>query len=373
MKANNPYQLKTILSIILGLLILSSCMNDDAIRDFDTLNTKQSEGIFIINEGNFTYSNASLSYYNPKSKTILNDVFYNTNALPLGDIAQSMSIRDSLAYVVINNSGKIYVINKSTFKYTGKITGLVSPRYIHFINDAKAYVSDLYAQSITIVDPLNLSIIGAIDLNNHNSEFKQHNAEQMLSYNNKVYLACWSYDDKILVIDSDKDLVEDSITVGKQPNSMVLDKNHNLWVLSDGGFSGSSYGQEKASLKQIDLSTNTIIKNFIFDDIDASPSHLQINKNADSLFFIYGNWGTSLPNAGIYAMSINDINISQTAIIPQTDGIFYSLGFDKEKSEIYISNAKDYSQNGEVYRFTSLGEAIDTFDVGINPGNFCFE
>ncbi len=353
-------------------MTLNSCMDDDAIRDFAKLETVQASGVFIINEGNFMYSNASLSFYNSDSNIVLNDVFYNTNTLPLGDVAQSLTIHDSLAYVVVNNSGKIYIINKNNFKYVTKITGLGSPRYIYFVNDAKAYVSDLYAKKLTIIDPQINAIIGEIDLDNHHSDFEQHHAEKMISYDNKVYVACWSYDDKILVINSDNDEIIDSIKVGKQPNSMVLDKNNRLWVLSDGGFSGSSYGQENASLLQIDLSNNSVINTFEFSDIEASPSHLQINARGDSLFFIYGNWGTSLVNAGVFSMSIDDNQIPETAVIPQKNSLFYSLSFDKLKSEIYVSNAKDYSQNGEIYRFTSSGLAIDTFSVGINPGNFCF-
>lgn len=352
---------------------LTSCMDDDALRDFERLNTEQSSGVFVLSEGNFMYSNASLSYYKPDSNTVLNDVFYNTNALPLGDVAQSMTIHDSLAYIILNNSGKIYIINKNTFKYVAKITGLSSPRYIHLVNDAKAYISDMYAKAITIVDPMTNSIIGTINLNNHNPDIEQHSSEQMIGYNDKVYVACWSYDDKILVINSDTDMVEDSIKVGKQPNSMVLDKNNQLWVLSDGGFPGSSFGQEKASLSQIDLFTNTIIQTFTFDDIDASPSDLQINNSGDSLFFIYGNWGTGLSNAGVFTMNVNDTELPQTATIPQQEGMFYALGLDKNNSNIYVSNAKDYSQNGEVYRFSSSGILIDAFPVGINPGSFCFD
>ena len=371
---NNRHIILKFAKIIFAIVILSSCMNDDVLRDFDRLNKNETEpGVFIINEGNFMYSNASLSYYNPKTQEIINDVFYKTNALPLGDVAQSMTINDSLGYVVVNNSGKIYIIDINTFKYVGKITGLVSPRHIYFINKQKAYISDLYSKSIFVYNPILQQVTNTINISNGNTEFSQHNSEMFVQTSNKVYINSWSYDNKILVINSISDEIIDSITVGKQPNSMLIDKNNNLWVLSDGGFAGSNYGQENASLTQINLQTNNIIQTLSFNDIDASPNNLCINSTRDTLYFVYGNWASSVSGSGIYQMSINDTELPTSPFISTGTKTIYGLNYDNENNELYFSDAVNNTQNGFVFRFKSNGIAIDTFKVGINPNGFCFK
>jgi len=342
-------------------------MKDDELWEFDKpAYDFPYEGIFVINEGNFMYGNASLSYYDPETRQVLNDVFFQTNALPLGDVAHSMTIRDSLAYVVINNSGRIYIFDKNTFELKGKITGLTSPRYMHFINETKAYVSDLYARSIAIVNPQTMEVTGTIPVSNSNSEFYQHATEQMLQYEHFVYTNCWSYDKQVLVIDSELDRVVDSIEVRKQPNSMAMDKSHALWVLCDGGAEGSPYGNEEAGLMRIraGLTEAELVQDFSPGEM---PRDLKINGTGDTLYYINGD---------VYSYAIYGSNGPELLIESPYEGNtlsgFYGLEVDPLSSEIYVADAVDFVQRGMVYRYTPDGIAIDTFRVGIAPGGFCF-
>ncbi|NJK94136.1 MAG: hypothetical protein HC905_03645 [Bacteroidales bacterium] len=86
-------------------------------------NFYEEEGVFILNEGNYTYGNSSLSFYNTQSRQISNQVFFKTNGFPVGDVLQSMTLMDSLAFLVVNNSGKVLVMNANTFKFKAIIQG----------------------------------------------------------------------------------------------------------------------------------------------------------------------------------------------------------------------------------------------------------
>ncbi len=354
------------------LWIAPSCMDDDAIRDFDRLKTTQSSGVFVVCEGNFMYSNASLSFYRPDSQMVWQDVFFNTNSLPLGDVAQSMNMYQQKAYIVVNNSGKIYIIDPKTFQYLGKITNLNSPRYVEFINDRKAYVSDLYDEALHIVDPKNQLKTGRIDCSNSGTLSAQRHPEQMISYQNLLFTNCWSYGNEILVFNTQTDQLIDSIVVGIQPQSMVVDQSGMLWVLCDGGFSGSSFGHEPGSLWKINLQSREIVSHWYFGTDELSPRHLRINPSSDSLYFLLQSWQGTHAQSGLYAMNLSAESLPTQAVIREQQAKFYSLGIDPNNGHIYIGNAKDYSSAGEIYRFDANFQAIDSFASGINPGYFFF-
>jgi DNA-binding beta-propeller fold protein YncE len=315
------------------------------------------EGLFVINEGNFMYGNASLTYYIPSQKHVENEIFARANGQKLGDVAQSMVIRNGLGYIVVNNSGVIYVIDTNTFKVKEEITGFVSPRYIHFLNDTKAYVTDLYARQITIINPQTFKITGRIDIPEHES------TEQMVQYDKYVFVNCWSYDNKILVIDSEQDIVVDSIQVGIQPTSLIIDKYNKIWTITDGGYEGSPYGYEAPSLYRIDAASRTIEKEFKFK-LGEHPSEICINGSKDSIYFI---------NKSIWKMDVTDNKLPIRALIEYKGTIYYGLTVDPTTSEVYVADAIDYRQSGTIYRYSPQAELLDSFKAGIIPGHFVFK
>ncbi len=343
---------KEIMIIILSLL-LSSCIKEpnpvigDLNRSF-----LSGKGVFILNEGNFRSGNGSLSFFSYDSLKIFNHVFLNINKRPLGDIPYSMNFHGGKAYIVVNNSGKIEVVNSNDMTSVATINGIVSPRYISFINDTKAYVSSLYSDSMIILNLSSNSISGYINLGK--------SSESIVTDQSSAYVGNWTGGNKIMVIDTDNDHVIDSIEVGQEPESMVIDKNETLWVLCNGGWEREYF----AELIGIDIRTNRVKKRFTFPAITDSPSCLQIDNDGEVMFFILN---------GVRRMNINDAQLPTQDFIPNHDHSFYKMGINPYNDEIFVTDAVDYVQIGNVLRYSKEGTFISEMQAGIIPGSICFK
>ena len=317
-------------------------------------------GLFITNEGNFMYGNATLSYYDPDRRHVENEVFLRVNGYKLGDVAQSMVVRDTLGWIVVNNSHVIFAVDTRTFREVGRIAGFTSPRYIHFLNDEKAYVTQIWDPRIYIVNPKKFEITGYIETD---MTFETGSTEQMVQYGKYVFTNCWSYQNRILKIDTETDKVVDQLVVGIQPTSLVMDKNNKMWTVTDGGYAGSPYGYEAPSLYRIDAETFKVEKQFKFK-LGDWPSEVQLNGTRDTVYWI---------NKAVWRMPVEAERVPVRPFLAYDNTLYYGLTVNPVNSEVYIADAIDYVQQGIVYRYSPEGRLLDSFYVGIIPGAFCWK
>lgn len=342
--------------MLLLLFFFISCEENEVKNPENSLNTGR-HGAFILNEGLFNQGSASLSYIDDEKDTIFNEVFYKQNGFRLGDVGHSMTIIDSLGYIVVNNSGKIEVIDLNSFESIQTIHGFSSPRYLCPVSPTKAYVSDLYENKIHIVDLQSFKITGAVNTGVP--------VEQMQLYRNEVFALFWSKyttanesNDKVLVINTEDDSLTDEIKVGIEPNSLVIDKNEQLWVLCSGGFDN----EEEPSLFKILPGKRMVLNEYVFPEIDRSPNHLTINHSGDTLYYL---------NQGVYRMPVNAESLPASAFISSPAALFYTLSVN-EDNQLFVGDAKDYQSRGEVMIYNAGGQKMNTYEAGIIPTSIRF-
>ncbi|GAA0891269.1 hypothetical protein GCM10009122_09480 [Fulvivirga kasyanovii] len=354
--------------VLFGLLVASSalfgaCSDDDSVAPL-----AGQEGFFVINEGGFGNGDASLSYFDKATNTMINDVFFENVERPLGDQAQSMSIYNGNGYIVVQNSGKIEVINAENFGSLGTINkdaGIVSPRYFLGIDQNKGYVTDWGADGVTgtvkVVDLNALEVTKTIDVGQGPNE--------MVRLGNKVYVANnggWGYDNKVVIIDVNTDQVVGSITVGDNPSALKVDRNNNIWVTG----SGKTVYNADWSVDEAN-STPAFLAKIVNDEValklDAASVYaglgrLVMNNAADQLYFNY--------SGAVYTMSIDATELPASPFI---DKSFYGLSVDPSTDNVIGTEAPNYSSAGTVYRYDNTGKLIDQYTAGIAPNGCAFK
>ena len=338
--------------LLLLLFFYLSCKKDKPLipETNEAPEASSKGGVFVVNEGNFQWGNATLGYYNNDSNSYSDDIFKTVNGRPLGDVFQSMEIINDKAYLIINNSGKIEVINVSDFKSVATINGLVSPRYIQGINKTKAYVTDFASNSIAVIDLNNHKIIKQIPLKGF--------TEELLLSNEKVFVTNLK-SDYVYLINPTTDLVTDSIKTGYASSSIKKDKNGKLWVLC----SGESTSNRPGSLHRINPNTNQVEHSVFYQQANQQPKKLRINSEGDFLYFL---------NKGLCRISIENPQLTDKPLIEEGNSTFYGLGIEPATGNIFITDAIDYIQKGKIMKYNSDGVLIESFNAGIIPGNFCF-
>lgn len=349
---------KLVLVALVSAVFFVSCSDDNDNNNEIPLGTYDN-GALILNQGGFGKGNASVSYLSDDFVTQQNNIFSLVNpTITLGDTGQDIGLNGDLAFIVLNVSNKIEVVNRYTMAHVATIaTGLDNPRYIAFSN-GKAFVTnwgDGGSISDDYVAVLNLSTYAVIT----NIPVAE-GPERIIENNNKLYVAHlggWGSGKTISVINATDNTLSTTINVGDRPNSLEIN-NSSLYVICGGN--PSYTGTETAgSLVKINLANNTVSSTINFPAA-THPSNLDI---VDSAVYY------TLDSA-IYKSTVAATTLPTTPLFTATGEGIYSFAVNNNK--IYVGDAGDNNSNGKVYIYSTTGTLEHNYTVGIIPAGFYF-
>lgn len=363
-KLNNFRNLLLAVSLVFSSFAFTGCTDDN-----DGPSGAYSEnGVFVINEGGFRDSNSSVTFYNSNSGQAEQQVFQTVNKRLLGDIAQSMVLHDDRAFIVVNNSNKLEVVNAATFQSVATVEGLNQPRYFAALNNQKGYATEwLMYDPATYEYPTGR--VAVIDLESY-TVLKTINVgtqpEALAIVGGKLFVANQG-SNTVTVINTATDAVEKTIPVTNYPTSIAVDASNNVWVLSSGKKVYATYPDidpaksTAGALTKISGANGSVISTFAFPDVTAGASKLVLNGAKNTLYYSYGR--------KVYKQETSAGSLNHTLVV---DKNFYGLGIDPENGYIYGGEQIGFTSEGTVYVYRPDGTQVTTFKAGIGPNGFVF-
>ncbi|MCS7083230.1 MAG: hypothetical protein N2561_08400 [Bacteroidetes bacterium] len=319
--------------------------------------TLVTRGVYVLNQGNFQRGNAEITVYDPKTGSVQQNVFQVRNGRPLGDIAQSMSIIEDKGYIVVNNSHKIEVVDLRDglrALATIAIANNASPRYLVQVGPTRAYVTNMFGNSVSVIDL------------NQNREIKTipvgRNPNGIAVARNKAYVANSGFGASrtVSVIDVSTDQVVRTLEMPFDgPSHVFVDDDGQVWVVCSGRTDYQNPANStNGGFVVIDPQTDAILERI--------PANTRLGGAAFGGDVAVGR-GVAfvLHGAGLMRLNTRTNTLENASLI---QGRFGAVGYDPVRDELYLTDVKDFVQAGEVAVYTSAGVRRTSFQAGIIPG-----
>jgi len=338
-------------------------------EDISLTDSTYDRGVFIINEGNFSDSDGSLSFFDTDSAKVINNLFEKINNRPFAGLLQSMHFYRDRGYL-IDQLGRVEIVNEKDLISIQSISGeLEIPRYFAGF-DNKGYITDWgpydgnFANKESSLKVFNLSTLMLEEEIETASR-----PEDIILLKNKLYVAN-SATNLVSVYDPSDNALITEIEVSPGPSRFVVDKEENLWAICTGAYVSSG------ALIGLDTENDQLL--FDLDLSNYPPNgRISINGTGDIIFFMSEQWNPDFSTENkVYRVQLMFESLEPLrAGIPQevvSGQNWYGLGLDPASDILYVADAAGFQGNGSVYRYNLEGDLIDQFFVGRAPRDFVF-
>jgi YVTN family beta-propeller protein len=340
------------------LVIFGSC-NSNPTEDLGPV-PLLTQGVYVLNQGVPGHGNSTLTYFIPDSDKVYQDISRAANGKPLGDTGSEVAVFGSFAYLVMSGSDEIEVIRTSDNALVATIVlksgrnpfGLVAV-------GTKGYVTNRIASgSVTVLDLTSNTVLrDSISVGPY--------PEGIAAIGSKVYVcnADRGFGQTVSVIDATKDRVSGTITVGDGPSCADVTRDGSVWILCTGSFGGLSNpnGDTPGKIFVIDPFYDIVVDSMF---VGGHPSGMAISLD-DYAYVVEEN------SVLKYSAQVDEL-VTSGLVVGSLTSNYSAIAVDDYTNSIYVADARDFVQNGEVRIYGADGSLQGRFDTGVAPVSIAF-
>jgi hypothetical protein len=312
-------------------------------------------GLFVLNEGQWTLSNASIDRIAP---TYEQDLFSRVNRERLGDVANFWVREADTLWIVMNGDRLLRKIQLPTFRQIGSLLLPIgaSPREFIRLSPDKAYVNSLLDGKIYRIAPQTLQLLpDPILVENY--------MESLLYTQGRVWVTCGNYayptrNQKVACIDPTRDSLLFYVTLPQEnPGPTVALPNGEILVGCRG-----NYSDQKGLLAHLHPSNGQILKT---TPLATSVYRLQV----------YGDKVYMLTDSGItkYDPISSEVDysfLSKGRLGLSAQELVYGFTYDSVTGRWLVANARYGGVQGEVLWIQPNGNIEQRLEIGVFPSKF---
>jgi hypothetical protein len=349
-KLKNIMKLTKLLHLLFAftlLLGIVSCSSDNTIEEQEIF---YGNGFLIANEGSYGKPEADVTFVSADLSLKQDNIFaFNNSGSKLGDVLQMIAFNGENAYLLLNNSNRIQIANRSNFKANGQITAeLNSPRYMAFANNNiyvtnDKYMGDKYVSIYRVSDRSFIKKIAFTDA-----------AERIVEAGNNIFVqnASFGFGNKITYINTSTNEVQSTITLPAGNINKIISSNQNVYAIA--ADAANSY------IYQIS-STGSITKTTTLTGI-ADAKNLEISNG--KFYFTSGK--------KVYGMDMSATTAPSSPLFTVANSVDdYSAlyGFSVINDKIFTSDSNGFTQDSKIVVYNTSGTVIKSFTSGIGSNS----
>ena len=353
--------LLSIAVLMAATISFTSCDDDDDCPTCPPPATIVQNGVYVINEGSY-YSqiNGTLDFlgYDVAKGTysMTRNIFEDVNGRSLGSTPNDALIfSDSLLCIAVAGENRVEFVSTTTKKAYAAVS-IDTPRELAYESGSNYLYVSSYTGKVYKIDMTTRTIAGE-------SAVVGANLEGIAVAGNKLYVCNSCSSDYMTYY---KNVVElNASTLAKNQDIEVVDNpvdvinaGSAIFILSMG-----NYADKPATVQMLKDGQLSTISN---------ATMMAYDSYNDQLYMI------NAPYGGDKEYKVYNLKNGQTTTFLTNPDIFspYSLAVNPVNGDVFITSPTknpdtgkaDYTADCKLYRYTSAGTLLGTYDCGVNPG-----